>query len=242
MPSKYFIAVCDILGFSNLVRDHELHAVVEQSLGWFRKALNHSVHKTDFPSEVPPIADLDRHTEVGVAWFSDTILFYTKEDTDEAIRELLATVAWLIFETMLAGKTRIRGGLAYGEAFIDIENSLFVGRPLIEAHELERSQPWSGAALTQSAIERLPELARTGIYADWWLTPHDVPLNTGCTIKTLAINWNLGIHKPDWRPRWSKDRDMPSESDWESKRSICEKFVNTKTFHELHCRFCRNTD
>jgi hypothetical protein len=146
MPSKYFIAVCDILGFSNLVRDHELHAVVEQSLGWFRKALNHSVHKMNFPSDVPPTADLDRHPEVGIAWFSDTILFYTKEDTDEAIQQLLATIAWLLFETILTGKTRIRGGLAYGEALIDIKNSLFVGRPIIEAHELERSQQWSGAA------------------------------------------------------------------------------------------------
>lgn len=240
MRSKYFIAVCDILGFSELVRDHELETVVEQSLGWFRKALNHSVHKSDFPSDAPPTADLGRHTKVGVAWFSDTILFYTKEDTDEAVQELLTTVAWLVFETMLEGRTRIRGSLAYGEAFIDIQNSLFVGRPIVEAYELEQSQQWSGAALAQSAIERLPELVRAGTYAGWWLTPYDVPLKTGCTMKTLAINWNLGVHHPSWRLRWSKDRDMPSEGDLAAKPSVCEKFVNTKAFHELHCHDCRS--
>ena len=237
--AKYFVAVCDILGFSDLVRDSDLRLVVERSVGWFRNALTHSVHKAEFPIETPPTADLERHTKVGVAWFSDTVLFYTKEDTDEAIQELLSTVAWLVFETILEGQTKVRGGLAYGEAFIDAQNSLYVGRPIIEAHELEKDQQWSGAALTQSAIDRLPELARTGKYADWWLVSHDVPLKNKRSCRTLAINWNQSFHDSLWRLRWSKTSDLPLESDWTAKASIFEKFINTKAFHELHCRNCR---
>jgi hypothetical protein len=238
MRPKYFIAVCDILGFSDLVRDNDLDFVVEHSVGWFRKSLNHSVHKIKFPTEIPPTEDLDKHPKIGVAWLSDTVLFYTKEDTDESIQELLSTVAWLLFETISEGRTKVRGALAYGEAFIDAPNSLYVGTPIIEAYSLEQEQQWSGAALTQSAIDRLPPLARSGEYADWWLVPYDVPLKNKSSQNTLAVNWNQGIHHPSWRLRWSKSSDLPLESDWKDKPSVCEKFVNTKIFHELHCFYC----
>lgn len=101
VQQNYFLAVCDILGFSALVEKNSLELVVNQFLAWFRQSLSHSVHKSTFPAEDPPTSDLERHAHVGVAWFSDTLLFYTKHDTDEAIRELLASVAWLVFETML---------------------------------------------------------------------------------------------------------------------------------------------
>jgi hypothetical protein len=239
MKANYFLAVCDILGFSDLVRDNELDAVVNHSVGWFRKALNHSLHKTEFPKEAPPTADLDRHAKVGVAWFSDTVLLYTKSDTDDSIQALLSTVAWLIFETILDGQTKVRCGLAYGEAYIDPQNSLFVGRPIIDAYNLEQRQQWSGAALSSSAVSRLPEAARTGKFADWWVKPYDVPLKNQETLRTLAVDWNQGIHSPSWRMQWSKDLEHPTESDWLSRRSVCEKFTNTKSFHELFCHDCR---
>ncbi|MCC7091802.1 MAG: hypothetical protein IT524_07595 [Nitrosomonas sp.] len=235
MRANYFIAVCDILGFSDLVRGNELDDVVTHSLGWFRKSLNHSLHKANFPTEVPPTADLDRHSKVGVAWFSDTVLFYTKNDTDEAVKELLSTVAWLVFETLQGGNTKVRGGLAYGEAYIDPLNALFVGQPIVDAYNLEKSQQWSGAALSSSAVNRLPEMARSGQYADWWVKPYDVPLKNQKTLQTLAIDWTLGIHHPSWRVRWSKDHELPTKTDWETKPCVCEKFVNTKKFHELYC-------
>ncbi len=238
-PGKYFVAVCDILGFSDLVRDKKLCVVVEQHLAWFRKALNHSIHKGEFPDAVPPASDLNSHTHVGAAWFSDSVLLYSKEDTDDAVREVLTSVAWLIFETMMQGKTRIRAGIAYGEAFIDPENSLFVGQPIIDAHDLEKKQQWSGAALTKSAVDRLPEAVRSGKYADWWVIPYDVPLKKGATLATLAVNWNQGLHLPSSPLKWSKNSDLPSPNDWAAKRDICEKFVNTKIFHEKYCHACR---
>jgi class 3 adenylate cyclase len=234
MRQNYFLAVCDILGFSALVGKNSLESVVEL-LAWFRRSLNHSVLKSEFPDVVPATSDLARHEHVGVAWFSDTLLFYTKSDTDDAIRELLATVAWLVFEGMVDGRTRVRAGIAYGEAYIDPQNSLFVGKPIVEAYRLERAQQWSGGALSQSACDRLPEKI---LSADWWVVQYDVPLKDGKTHRTLALNWNTGIHLPGWRLRWSAQSDVPSEADWAKDRSVCEKFVNTKRFHEAYCDDC----
>lgn len=92
MQSRSLIAVCDILGFSDLVSKHPLEAVVGNAVGWFRKALKHSVLGGGFAASPPPTRDLDSHPNVSVAWFSDTVLLYTKRDTDEAVGELLQAV------------------------------------------------------------------------------------------------------------------------------------------------------
>lgn len=239
MKRNYLIAVCDILGFSALVESCELNHVVDRAIGWFRKALHHSLHKGSFPENVPAMLDLDRHPHVGVAWFSDTVLLYTKSDSDESVRELLSAVGWLIFETMIYGGTRIRAGIAYGEAFIDPENSLYIGKPVIEAYRLEQTLQWAGAALSLSAVERVPVWARSGRYVDWWVTPYDVPTKGGTTLQTLAVNWNLGAHAPEWRLLWSKQSELPTPEDWAKDASLCEKFLNTKAFHEAHCQKCR---
>jgi hypothetical protein len=240
MRGNHLIAVCDILGFTELVRKHSLAEVVDDALGWFRKALTHSILQGDFPTEPPSIRDLDAHARIGVAWFSDTILLYTKEDSDDAVRELVNAVAWLLFETIVTGAMRIRGGIAYGEAHIDAENSLFVGGPIIDAYLLEKDQEWSGAALTPAAVERIPAAARTGRYADWLVTPWDVPLKGGGTRETLAANWNRGVHAIDWRMKWSRESpDAPPPEAWETMPGVCAKFVNTKRFHEAHCDDCK---
>lgn len=238
MKQKHMVAVCDILGFSNLVESVELDAVVMNAIGWFRKALHHSLHKQEFPQVPPSLKELDTHAHVGVAWFSDTVLLYAKDDSDSAVRELLTVVAWLLFETMMQGITRVRAGIAYGEVFIDSENSIYVGKPIVEAYRLEQEQQWSGAALAESAEERIPASARSGQYADWCITPYDVPLKSKGPTRLLAVNWNQGIHSLGWRLHWSSKSDMPGPEDWALDQSKCEKFVNTKAFHEMHCIEC----
>jgi len=57
---NHTIALFDILGFSQLVEENPLESVVESTLGWFRKALHHSVVKGEFPSETPAFSELER--------------------------------------------------------------------------------------------------------------------------------------------------------------------------------------
>lgn len=238
MHGRYTIALCDILGFSTLVTSTDLRTVVDTLLAWFRKSLHHSIHKNGFPEDVPPLTEIDAHSKVGIAWFSDTLLLYTREDDDDCVRELLGTVGWLLFETMLQGHTRLRGGIAYGDAFIDPQNSLYVGTPIIEAHRMEQEQQWSGASLAPSGFERMPTHIRNGDSPDWWVIPYPVPLKDGLTREALAINWTTGLHRPDTFLPWSPESSEPTDADWETHRSVCEKWKNTKEFHDRICKYC----
>jgi hypothetical protein len=238
MINNYMVAVCDILGFSKLVKDYPADVVVKDILSWVRKALYHSTHKNNFPQHVPTLKELQTHAHLGLVWFSDTIMLYTNEDNDESIRTLITTLSWLLFETIFNPYARLRCGVSYGQAVIEPENAIYVGKPFVEAFELEKSQAWSGGALTSKAVQRIPEEAREGQNINWWVVPYKVPLKEDKHLQTLAIDWTWGIHKQRDFLHWSKTSENPKKSDWETNPDICEKFVNTKNFHDAVCVFC----
>lgn len=237
MYGNYMVAMCDILGFSTLVEDRPLEEVVEGTVEWYQRSLHHAVHNRECPEHVPTLSELQDQELLGVTWFSDTILIYTLEDTDDAIRQLLSAVGWLTFETIFSHSQSVRSGIAYGYAYMDPENERYVGQPIVDAYRMEGCQQWSGGALTEEAVQRVPEPARDGEYADWWVTPYDVPMKKR-KYETLAIEWTLGIHGPDGDVRWSSDSAEPTDEDWETRRSVCEKWQNTREFHHRVCRWC----
>jgi hypothetical protein len=236
MYGQSTVAMCDILGFKNLVASTDLPTLVDDLLVSFRRALEFAMNKGKFPNAVPTLADIDRNPKIGIAWFSDTLLLYTREDSDDCLQELLATLGWLVFVT-IDGHTPIRAAVAYGDAFIDAKNSLYVGQPIVEAHEWEQQQHWVGASLADSAMDRIP--AGVVGYADWWIIPYDVPIKGGHASKRLAINWAAGFHRPgDYKLEWPKEAAVLTEKDRHEQMSICEKWKNTKKFHDSVCRFC----
>lgn len=231
-----FVAVCDILGFSDFVARLSLDDVVAHGLGGLRHALYFALYGEN-PADKLTLVDFMRHSDVGVAWFSDTILLYTKNDKDEAIRSLMSVLSELIFFMMMR-QTRLRAGVAYGLAHIDPENALYVGQPIVDAARLEQDQQWAGGALHESACDRLRRAAGDDPSMDWWVVLYDVPLKGRRTLHTFAVNWNEGIHPPHWRLVWSPTSEAPTRRDWETRPSVCEKFVHTKAFHEKYCGDC----
>jgi hypothetical protein len=240
MKKNYTIAICDILGFTNLVQENPLDTVVQTYLGRLRKSLHHAIHQNKIPNEVPSLQALQAQDEVGLAWFSDTILIYTREDTDHNLMALLSCLSWLVFETIHTVGTRMRCGVSYGEAFIDPENSIYVGKPLIEAYRLEEEQAWTGGALTIAATQRLPKGAPAPWpqRGDWPLVLYEVPVKNNKTLKTFAIDWTIGIHRP-LKLVWSDTHDEPPKADWAKSPDICTKWLNTKLFHDSVCRACK---
>ena len=66
MYGKYTIALCDKLGFSDLVKGNPLDAVVDNVLDWFRQALHHSINKNGWPEIVPTFDEIDKFMGSGL--------------------------------------------------------------------------------------------------------------------------------------------------------------------------------
>jgi hypothetical protein len=239
VKDRYTVALCDILGFRELVQASAIDRVMG-NLAWFSKALHHSLFHEDFPEQPVPLTELQAHPNVGVAWFSDTALLFTRRDDDDCLQSLLQTLNWLLFETMMVRPVRLRCGVSYGEAFIDPANSLFVGAPIVDAYDLERDQQWSGGALTEDAVRRLPAGVADSRFADWPVVPYTVPLKSGPRA-TLAVDWTFSEHPPGTFLPWSPSSLEPTQRDWKERQDTCEKWQNTERFHRTICRTCSRT-
>ena len=87
--------------------------------------------------------------------FSDTILIISSDETFDSALETIR-LSWRILQTFISNGLALRGGLAFGEMFIDQSDQIVVGNAITTAHLLEQSQKWAGCAIDQSFLERFP--------------------------------------------------------------------------------------
>jgi len=232
------IAVCDILGFKDLVYKRGLSDLVKKDLSQFQRLVSFCVRQGEMPEIPPGIVDICEQNRVGFAWFSDTVLIYAQNDEDQSCRNVLETVGWLLFTTM-SSSTRIRSGIAYGEFYANSVDGIYVGPGLVEAYLLEQAQEWSGAALTVGASSRIPERQTTGERFQWWVCEYPIPLKEKANVhcSNLVVDWTQAIHGI-FDLKWSKQSDEPTEEDIRTNRSVCQKWLNTVKFHKEVCTAC----
>ncbi len=236
--SNRLIAVCDILGFKELVRTRPLSVLVDKDLSLFQRLAGFCVKHGSVPDVPPKLVEMRDQGRVGFAWYSDTVIIYAQNDEDISCRNVLETVGWLVFTSMMTS-TKIRAGIAYGEFYADPDNEMLVGPAVVDAYELEQAQQWAGAALTTDAASRIPKRVSTGARYQWWLCEYDVPLkpNAGANCSNLAIDWTQFGHRGT-KFKWSPQSDEPTAEDYTTRRSICEKWHNLIKFHESVCVEC----
>ena len=139
MQAQSLIAVCDILGSSDLVSKQPLEAVVGNAVGWFRKALKHSVLGGDFATSPPPTRDLDGPRMS--RWLGSRILFCSIPGAIRT-RQIGALAGCGVFTVRDDPRRHDQDSHRnrYGEAHMDPGNSIYVGVPIVQAHQLERKQ------------------------------------------------------------------------------------------------------
>lgn len=222
------VALGDILGFKNTLRTTPLETVVNEHLGYFRKALQHTLQLESWPTEPLEFTDVQARAKIGLEWFSDTIILYTMDESDTAALNLVTTVTWLLFETMYHPSVRLRFGIDHGELFVSRNAGQLLGNGLVGAHELEQTQRWAGGAMTPRAFDRLHQDARH------YLVEYPVPVKDEAHATSHAINWTLGVHLGFASP-YSRTRPEPANSD---PQDVVLKWRNTKLFHDTVCTGC----
>ena len=150
MRTTGFFGLFDILGYSALNENNDLTTLIDI----FKK----NIIGIDI-SAVAMGGNSQFHsfTEVKTIQFSDTIIFYEEPSTSgiEKIKEGIIDPSWFMFKACVLlrkafeGGIPLRGAISYGEYYI--HDRAFLGKPIIEAHNFEMDQNWSGAVLCESA-------------------------------------------------------------------------------------------
>jgi hypothetical protein len=149
---KSFIALFDILGFKDLIRNDQLDDV-------YRVFLRLKDVKNNAKEMVGHLEALLETRVVTVLNYSDSFLMYTldindiKQDRiDNAFHAILAACDSL-FVAANENRLPIRGSITVGD--IIICDDLVIGKPIVDAYEMEQKQEWIGCWVSRNALDLL---------------------------------------------------------------------------------------
>jgi hypothetical protein len=230
------VAVCDILGYGNLVREHSLEELKKYHLRNIQSVIHSSIPKQGLNVESVTQSELLATGAVGHIAFSDTIVIYSLLDDRDGRKNVLDSVYRLISSPMNTPYYRYRVGIAYGEMFVNKDEGIYIGKAIVEAHDLEVLQQWSGAVLTESAAR----MFRDCFPERCLLVDYDVPIKRQTRRRYTVVNWTLANHeiapaKANWMWRVENGERVAQYKNPE----IEQKMRNTEEFHFDKCVQCR---
>ena len=149
MKSIYILGFLDVLGFTNKFETFgidEIHARYSKITEYVREQTG-GVDIVPTPDGHVAVGWLD----LGQAYFSDTILFWTQYNKMAlpSFTDLMSEAVCFSIEQQLP----LRGTLSVGEAILDSETHTYLGKPIIEGAKTEVAQRWIGISFGSSFME-----------------------------------------------------------------------------------------
>jgi hypothetical protein len=192
-PDENVVAVIDILGYTRLLEEmtlDDLQSLIQHGiLGALHtaKLLSGEVVVLD---EVGALREYEKVVRVEYVVISDTIILYPKRGTDRPLVTLCTTIS-LVMSELLAHGVLLRGAVDV-DTFRKIDGeSIFIGRALVGAHELELAQDWSGCSLTGRVARRFSKQIKQ-MRTDGLVVEYEVPMKPGVYRRgrpRWALNW-----------------------------------------------------
>lgn len=147
LPSKIryknrWFSYFDLLGFSNLVREHK----IEHVLPIYEDVLKAIIQK----------AGPKQKHGISYSWFSDTFIIFSKADSDHEFA-LMEQASRLFFQKLILNQIPVRGALTVGKLYTQQKKNIFLGEALIDAYEYGEKQKWLGFLLTPSVYHHLED-------------------------------------------------------------------------------------
>ncbi len=220
--SRFAFAMFDVLGFSKWVETESLSNI----LSAYQQLIQRAVLK---PNEKGGLSAF--HTPEGMlfavtrppqyAYFSDTILLWSPL-APPLVADFVERCSELICEGLVAN-IPLRGAITLGDAVLDTKTNTYIGKPIIEAVNLEKGQEWIGLTFGHTAMWS-PFLGQLHGAA---IIEYPVPMKKGFEQYASPI-------VVDWPRRWrDKYGSGPTHKlDELRKPHAAAKYDNTKTFAE----------
>jgi hypothetical protein len=220
--AERFVGIFDVLGFKDFVSKTSLDDVRAA----YHQLLVNAKDGTDLPifkiyHDRPP--EVERET-VPFHVFSDTILIWQHGSGGEHLQNFFQAAALLIASSVEI-QLPLRGGISYGECIMDERNNIFLGQPLIDAHETESAQEWIGAAYHKSVLsspygENFVKFGRDQI------CEYKAPLKRCAKVDLSGyVSWWHGYASPNVID------DLMMLRSRSTRRNVRKKFDNTIEFY-----------
>lgn len=219
------VAFIDILGFRDLIQKNDTSTIAEKYTQVI--AATEALNQDLLPGYDGPRVFKNNAGDKG--WcirkiFSDSIILFSHEDSEEATLRLLIYV-WRILQACLSMRMPFRGGIAYDEIFIDEIKEIYLGRALTKAYELEGSQEWIGVSIHDELAKAFPGIFadRRREYLQWIFLKYPVPFKGGGRRFLHTMNWRFNLIVKD---------GTRSLMPYSTKPSVIEKVKNTLKYAE----------
>ncbi|MEL7834260.1 hypothetical protein [Fodinibius sp. Rm-B-1B1-1] len=173
-----FTAFFDLMGFKNYVFRNK-HSYVKKRMVKLHEIIN-SVEELDEPlSQGKPPRDL-----IKTLIFSDSILLTTKNKSSDSLFSIVLTSGYIMARCMV-NRIPIKGAISYGQITADFDKSLFFGKSLIDAYQLQDELFMYGVIFDHKAEKKINKNRKQ--LSDI-ITKTKVPTKSG-NISHFAINW-----------------------------------------------------
>jgi len=149
--SRYAFAMFDVLGFSEWVRTTDLQVILDAYQQLIERAVLRPNEKGSLSTvQTPEGAMFAVGGPPCYAYFSDTILLWCPL-IPPAVADFVERCSDIVCEA-LTMNIPLRGAITLGDAVLDNKSGFFIGKPIVEAHNLERGQEWIGLTFGNSAV------------------------------------------------------------------------------------------
>ncbi len=156
IPCRY-VASLDVLGFRNSL-EKDIFTLAQAYLTAIKiskktQKSSHSIQETPWLKSLggspPEGKSVPNHPHIfKVAVFSDSIFVFTDDETEDSLIDL-CEFCFLIYREFLRQGLPLRGGIARGEAIVMPEESLYLGKAIVDAWIIEQSLDLTGIVLAE---------------------------------------------------------------------------------------------
>ncbi|NOT52182.1 MAG: hypothetical protein HOP10_12990 [Chitinophagaceae bacterium] len=154
---EYFIALFDVLGFSDLQKEIGLTKMHSQYKDLINDVVLKDLDKNPLAMTLVNInfrpALVAGRIDIKYAYFSDTIILWARQ-VKFLFPLFIDRCSEFLVKAIEIGLP-LRGAISIGRAVMDKQSGIFIGEPIVEAARLESAQDWIGITFGNS-IHSLP--------------------------------------------------------------------------------------
>jgi hypothetical protein len=155
-----FVAFLDIDGFSDFVLKNPIKDCYNL-LHTMKSEVIDNLQRLYDAKEENGIGRMQEFGSSKFINFSDSVILFTKGNSIDDLKGLLFDVAAIYTFCFRKLKKPLRGAVAYGEIYLDFENNIYTGKPIIDANKLHENLNYYGVDISKTAKDHIELINRT---------------------------------------------------------------------------------